>query len=71
MLHNMYISRFKTCLSVTKETAGSGLHGKQCFVLFMKYTLESFAPSYIFHNQHKTWNNLLVKLTIKPKVDRG
>ena len=26
----------------------------------MKYTLGSFAPSYIFHNQHKTLNNLYV-----------
>ena len=24
----------------------------------MKYTLGSSAPSYIFHNQHKTLNNL-------------
>ena len=26
----------------------------------MKYTLGSSAPSYIFHNQHKTLNNLYV-----------
>ena len=24
----------------------------------MKYTLGSSAPSYIFHNQHKSFNNL-------------
>ena len=30
----------------------------QCFVLVMKYTFGSCAPSYIFHNQHKAWNNL-------------
>ena len=26
----------------------------------MKYTLENSAPSYIFHNQHKTLNNLYI-----------
>ena len=26
----------------------------------MKYTLGSFAPSNIFHNQHKTLNNLYI-----------
>ena len=26
----------------------------------MKYTLGSSAPSYIFHNQHKTLNNLYI-----------
>ena len=31
----------------------------------MKYTLGSFAPSYIFHNQHKTLNNLYI-LTCGP-----
>ena len=30
----------------------------QYFVLVMKYTLRSFAPSYVFCNQHKTLNNL-------------
>ena len=27
----------------------------------MKYTLGSSAPSYIFHNQHKTLNNLYLQ----------
>ena len=35
----------------------------QCFVFVMKYALGSSAPSYIFHNQHKTLNNLYIYLT--------
>ena len=31
----------------------------------MKYTLESSAPSYIFHNQHKTLNNLYIMALIR------
>ena len=30
----------------------------------MKYTLGSSAPSYIFHNQHKTLNNLYLDVGI-------
>ena len=38
------------------------------FMLIMKYTLGSFAPSYIFHNHHKTSNNLyLFMLFVIPK----
>ena len=54
MLHNVYIL-CKTCLSATQETIGSRLIGYTMFVLVMKYTIWSFVPLFIFHNQHKTW----------------
>ena len=52
MMHFMYIS-------TRQETVGSGLYRLyNVLCLVMKYTLGSSAPSYIFHNQHKTLNNL-------------
>ena len=36
----------------------SGLNIIQCFLLVMKYTIGSSAPSYIFHNQHTSLNSL-------------
>ena len=35
------------------------------FCASYEYTLESSAPSYIFHNQHKTLNNLYKSSTLK------
>ena len=36
----------------------------------MKYTLGSSAPSYIFHNQHKTLNNLYIAYTVNEKSEK-
>ena len=52
MLHNVYISGCEI------NTGNSWVRAMFCVVL--KYSLGRSAPSYIFHNQHKTLNNLYI-----------
>ena len=56
MIQNVYIAQCETGLSAAQEIARPGRTRlyKVC-VGFERYT---GAPSYIFHNQHKTLNNL-------------
>ena len=44
----------------TQETAGSVLNR----LYNVKYTFGSSTPSYIFHNQHKTLNNLYISMLV-------